>query len=89
MVAASSHPFRSAASSAEPSSVQRGRRDAKFSPGASPDTSQRRALIKAGRITAFAELVPPCSGISPADPRLDRYSALAEAFDLPVGIDWP
>ena len=51
-----------------------------------PDTTWLRGEIRKGRIRAFAELVPQYSGISPADPRLDPYYAIAEEFDLPVGI---
>lgn len=51
-----------------------------------PDTTWLRAQIRAGRIRAFAELVPQYSGMSPADPRLDPYYSIAEEFDLPVGI---
>jgi hypothetical protein len=51
-----------------------------------PDTTWLRGEIRAGRIRAFAELVPQYSGMSPADPRLDPFYSIAEEFDLPVGI---
>lgn len=41
---------------------------------------------KAGRIRAIHELTPSYSGISAANPRLDRYFALAHRHGLPVGI---
>jgi hypothetical protein len=51
-----------------------------------PDLQWVRAEIKAGRLRAFGELVQQYAGMSPADPRLEPYFALAEEFDLPVGI---
>jgi hypothetical protein len=51
-----------------------------------PDTAWVRAQIKAGRIQAFAEIISQYVGMSPADPRLDPYWALAEELDIPVGI---
>lgn len=51
-----------------------------------PDLRWVRAEIKAGRLRAFGELVQQYAGMSPADPRLEPYFALAEEFDLPVGI---
>ena len=51
-----------------------------------PDTSWLRTQMKAGRIGAFAELVPQFLGMSPADPRLEPYWAIADEFDIPVGI---
>lgn len=51
-----------------------------------PDTAWLRAEIKAGRVRAFGELSPQFLGMSPADPRLEPYWAMAEEFDIPVGI---
>lgn len=51
-----------------------------------PDTAWLRREVTAGRIRAFAELVPQYSGMSPADPRLDPYYAMAEELNIPVGI---
>ena len=42
--------------------------------------------IRAGRIKAIHELMPSYSGISPANPRLDAYFALAHRYRIPVGI---
>jgi len=42
--------------------------------------------LKAGRVRAFAEVVSEYLGISPADPKMEPYWALAEASDVPVGI---
>lgn len=51
-----------------------------------PDTAWLRAQLEGGQIQALGELVPQYVGMSPADPRLEPYWALAEAFDIPVGI---
>lgn len=51
-----------------------------------PDVAWLRGEIEAGRIRGFGEMSPQYLGMSPADPRLDRYWALAEEFDLPVGV---
>ena len=51
-----------------------------------PDLTSLRELVKTGRIKAFAELIPQYVGMSPTDPRLMPYYALAEEFDIPVGI---
>lgn len=40
----------------------------------------------AGRVHAIHELLPIYSGLSPANPRLEQYWALAETYDVPVGI---
>jgi hypothetical protein len=51
-----------------------------------PDTAWLRAQIKAGRVKAFAEIISAYIGMSPADPRLEPYWALAEELDIPVGV---
>jgi hypothetical protein len=51
-----------------------------------PDTTWLRGELQAGRIRGFGEMSPQFLGMSPADPRLDPYWALAEEFDIPVGI---
>jgi predicted TIM-barrel fold metal-dependent hydrolase len=51
-----------------------------------PDLTWLRGELEAGRIRGFGELLPQFVGMSPADPRLDPYWALAEEFDIPVGI---
>jgi hypothetical protein len=42
--------------------------------------------LAAGRIQAIHELTPSYSGISPANPRLEQFWALADAYDIPVGV---
>jgi hypothetical protein len=51
-----------------------------------PDTTWLRGELQAGRIRGFGEMSPQYLGMSPADRRLDPYWALAEEFDVPVGI---
>jgi uncharacterized protein len=51
-----------------------------------PDAAWLRGELRAGRIRGFGEMSPQYLGMSPADPRLDPYWALAEEFDVPVGI---
>jgi uncharacterized protein len=51
-----------------------------------PDTTRLRGELQAGRIRGFGEMSPQYLGMSPADPRLYPYWALAEEFDIPVGI---
>ncbi len=45
-----------------------------------------RALHARGTLQVLAELSNQYAGISPDDPRLDPYFALAEQLDVPVGI---
>jgi uncharacterized protein len=45
-----------------------------------------RELVAQGKIAVFAEIAPQYDGMSPADPKLDPYFALAEELDIPVGI---
>ena len=51
-----------------------------------PDVAWLRGEVRAGRIKAFGEVLSQFMGIAPADPRMEPYWALAEEFDLPVGI---
>jgi hypothetical protein len=51
-----------------------------------PDTTWLRGELSARRIRGFGEMSPQYLGMSPADPRLEPYWALAEEFDIPVGI---
>jgi uncharacterized protein len=45
-----------------------------------------RRLFAEGRFAVFAEVGPQYDGLSPADPTFERYFALAEELDIPVGI---
>jgi hypothetical protein len=51
-----------------------------------PDISWLRGELEAARIRGFGEMSPQYLGMSPADSRLDPYWALAEEFDIPVGV---
>jgi hypothetical protein len=51
-----------------------------------PDTTWLRGELRAGRIRGFGEMSPQYLGMSPDDPRLEPYWAMAEEFDIPVGI---
>lgn len=48
--------------------------------------SELRGLVNQGMVKVFAEVAPQYDGMSPADPALDPYFALAEELDIPVGI---
>jgi uncharacterized protein len=48
--------------------------------------SELRRLVTEGTVKVFAEVAPQYDGMSPADPALDPYFALAEELDIPVGI---
>jgi hypothetical protein len=43
-------------------------------------------LFKSGRLAAIGEIQAQYEGLSPSDPTLDPYFALAESLDIPVGI---
>lgn len=45
-----------------------------------------RRLVAEGKIAVFAEVGPQYDGMSPADPALEPYFALAEELDIPVGL---
>lgn len=51
-----------------------------------PDLAWLRGEVQAGRIKAFGEVLLQFMGVAPGDPRMEPYWALAEEFDLPVGI---
>ncbi len=51
-----------------------------------PTLDALRRLYAEGRLKAMAEITAQYEGLSPSDPTLDPYFALAEAFDVPVGI---
>jgi predicted TIM-barrel fold metal-dependent hydrolase len=50
------------------------------------DTAELRRLVREGRVAVFAEITPQYWGMSPADPALEPYFALAEELDVPVGV---
>ena len=45
-----------------------------------------RSRYREGRLKAMAEVTAQYEGLSPSDPALDQYFALAEEVDVPVGI---
>lgn len=51
-----------------------------------PSVELLRREHAAGRLAAIGEIATQYNGISPADPRLEPYFALAEELDLPVLI---
>lgn len=51
-----------------------------------PNLDWLRGEISAGRIQILAEIISQLFGISPADPRLEPYFALADELDIPVGL---
>jgi predicted TIM-barrel fold metal-dependent hydrolase len=50
------------------------------------EPAELRRLVAEGKIAVFAEVAPQYDGMSPADPLLDPYFALAEELDVPVGL---
>ena len=52
----------------------------------SPSVDSLRALHSAGRLAVLAEVTNQYAGITPDDPRMEPYWALAEELDVPVGI---
>ena len=51
-----------------------------------PELAKLRADFQAGRVKVLGELALQYMGLSPADPKLEPYFALAEELDIPVGI---
>lgn len=51
-----------------------------------PSPDSIRTLVRNGSLEVLAEVTNQYLGIAPADERMDRYWALAEELDLPVGI---
>ena len=50
------------------------------------DISELRQLVRDGKVAVFGEVTQQYRGMSPADPALEPYFALAEELDIPVGI---
>lgn len=51
-----------------------------------PDIEMLRREFESGRVGVLGELGLPYLGLSANDPKLEPYFALAEQFDIPVGI---
>jgi predicted TIM-barrel fold metal-dependent hydrolase len=68
-----------AASFLRPGSEPRGRRVLRA-------LAELRRLVSESKLAVFAEVAPQYDGMSPADPALEPYFALAEELDVPVGI---
>jgi uncharacterized protein len=51
-----------------------------------PQIGELRSLFKSGRLSAIGEVVAQYEGLSPSDPSLEPYFALAEELDVPIGI---
>ena len=51
-----------------------------------PQMDELRSLFKSGRLSAIGEVTAQYEGLSPSDPALEPYFALAEELDIPVGI---
>lgn len=51
-----------------------------------PGLDSLAALYASGTLQAMAEVTAQYEGLSPSDPSLDPYFALAEKYDIPVGI---
>jgi predicted TIM-barrel fold metal-dependent hydrolase len=74
--------------------VQRWRHDDpnRFTPGVSTDwVSETRpdsvaALVRRGQVAVLGEITAQYAGVAPDDPKLESLWALAEQYDLPVGI---
>ena len=50
------------------------------------DTADLRRMVRNGQVAVFAEITAQYRGMSPADPALEPYFALAEELDIPVGV---
>ncbi|MEN8376436.1 MAG: amidohydrolase family protein [Gemmatimonadota bacterium] len=51
-----------------------------------PDLDRLRGDIESGRVKALGEIATQFLGLTPSDPALEPYLALAEEYDLPVFI---
>ncbi|WP_300422101.1 amidohydrolase family protein [uncultured Hyphomonas sp.] len=50
------------------------------------DIEWLRTMVEHGKIEAIHEVIPNYYGVSVGNPRYDPYFALAEEYDLPVGV---
>jgi uncharacterized protein len=57
-----------------------------FDDPSSPDLEFLRREHAAGRLMALGEVGAQYEGIAPNDPKMERYYALAEELDIPLGI---
>lgn len=51
-----------------------------------PGLDSLRSMYREGQLRAMAEVTAQYEGLSPSDPALEPYFALAEELDIPVGI---
>ena len=51
-----------------------------------PQIDELRSLFKSRRLSAIGEVAAQYEGLTPSDPSLEPYFALAEELDIPVGI---
>ena len=51
-----------------------------------PDIETMRREFESGRVAVLGELLLPYVGLTPNDPKLEPYFALAEQLDIPVAI---
>ncbi|MCZ6452222.1 MAG: hypothetical protein O6918_15340 [Deltaproteobacteria bacterium] len=51
-----------------------------------PSPEEIRQVVETGQVGVLGEITAQYAGMIPSDPTLDPYFALAEEFDLPVGI---
>ena len=50
-----------------------------------PSLNELRALYESGQLKIMGEITAQYAGVSPDDPKLEPYFALAEELDIPVG----
>src|SRR5690606_36338598 len=51
-----------------------------------PDLAWLRARYESGEFRVMGEMLFVYAGVAPDDPRMEAYWALAEEFDIPVGV---
>lgn len=52
----------------------------------SPSVEQLRQLHRSGKLKSISEVTVQYNGLSPIDPRMAPYWALAEELDVPIGV---